>query len=39
MIMMFGKPQYDWVNNREMKPGENKKRMNWLYKPEDDKRR
>lgn len=37
MIMMFGKPQYDWVNNREMK--ENKRRMNWLYKPEDDKRK
>lgn len=37
MIMMFGKPQYDWVKNREIKPGENTKRMNWLYKPEDKK--
>lgn len=33
MIMMFGKPQYDWVKNREVKPGENTRRMNWLVKP------
>lgn len=31
-ITSTGKPQYDWVKGREVRPGENSRKQNWLYK-------
>mmetsp|Transcript_40154 Transcript_40154/g.94397 ORF Transcript_40154/g.94397 Transcript_40154/m.94397 type:complete len:118 (-) Transcript_40154:502-855(-) len=31
-VMMFGKPQFDWVKGKPMKT--NPRRMNWLVKPQ-----
>jgi len=38
-VFLIGKPQYDWGKGRVLNPGENKKRMNWLYKEGDGNRK
>ena len=30
-VFLFGKPEYDWVNNKTIKTSESR-RINWLYK-------